>query len=540
VAAVALYRPGPLEGGMVDQFVECKHGRQEITYPHKKLEAILKETYGVIVYQEQVMQAAQILAGYSLGAADIMRRAMGKKKIEEMAKQRLRFVAGAEENGIDAAKANEIFELINKFAGYGFNKSHSAAYALITYQTAWLKANFGVEFEAALLTCDREDTDKIARYIRAGREMGVDVLPPDINHSDCDFSVVYSGGDDGEGKILFGLGAIKGVGDAALGAILVAREDGPFVDVFDFTSRVDLSKVNKAVIESLIRGGAFDPLEGSKGINRGQIYGILDQALERGRSAQRDRESGQISLFGALEAFPQSSDGVTTSQEMNYGDAPTWNEQTILLNEKNAIGFYMSGHPMDRYEQEAFRLTGGETTATASKRKGGANITLAGMVMEYREKTTKTGKRLALFALEDLVGRIDVVMYSEALEKMAGLLPSDDPMLITGSIRVDQRGEDDSRSIILNEAILLQEARGKRTREVHLHMDAATFLPDTIEKLKSLLESHPGRCDAFLEIAIRGASITTMALPERFRVAPSDDLIYTIEQLDGINRIEFR
>jgi DNA polymerase III subunit alpha len=297
VAAVALYRPGPLEGGMVDQFIECKHGRKEIVYMHESLEPVLKETYGVIVYQEQVMQAAQILSGFSLGQADIMRRAMGKKKVEEMAKQRLKFVAGAEARGIDASKASEIFDLIDKFAGYGFNKSHSAAYALVTYQTAWLKTHYPVEFQAALLTCDREDTDKVVKYIQAGRGASVQTLPPDVNKSDVAFSVLYPT-DGSIPKIVFGLGAIKGVGDAALVSILEAREAGPFTDIFDFTGRVDLAKVNRGVMEALIRAGAFDPTVAGMDVNRGQIFGMLDTAIERGKAAQRDRESGQISLFG--------------------------------------------------------------------------------------------------------------------------------------------------------------------------------------------------------------------------------------------------
>ncbi|MDJ0764068.1 MAG: DNA polymerase III subunit alpha [Myxococcota bacterium] len=538
VAAVALYRPGPLEGGMVDQFVECKHGRQPITYPHQKLETVLKETYGVIVYQEQVMQAAQILAGYSLGAADIMRRAMGKKKPKEMAKERLKFVAGAEENSIDAAKANDIFELIDKFAGYGFNKSHSAAYALITYQTAWLKTRYPVEFEAALLTCDREDTDKVARYIRAGRAMGVEVRPPDINLSSRDFSVTYAPDAPEQCDILFGLGAIKGVGDAALTTIFSAREEDPFSDIFDFASRVDLSKVNKGVVESLIKAGAFDATAEASGIDRGQIFGVLDLALERGRSAQRDRESGQISLFSTFEG-PADTNGGALDVAPRYEEVPRWDERTLLAHEKEAIGFYMSGHPMDKHAAEAKRLSDG-TTEIVSTRKNGDKIALAGMVMEYRQKTTKTGKRLALFTIEDLVGRVEVVVYSEVLEKVADILPSDDPILIRGAVRVDKRSEGETRSIMLSEAIPLQEVRSKNTREVHVHLDALAFQVEAMAELKSLLEQHPGRCDTFIEIVHSGSFKTTLALPEQFRVAPSDALIDTIESLPGVKQIEFR
>jgi DNA polymerase-3 subunit alpha len=539
VAAVALYRPGPLEGGMVDQFVECKHGRQEITYPHEKLEPILKETYGVIVYQEQVMQAVQILAGYTLGAADIMRRVMGKKKIEAMAKQRREFVSGAIENGLDAAKANAIFDLIDKFAGYGFNKSHSAAYALITYQTAWLKTHYPVEFEAALLTCDREDTEKVARYIRVGKEAGVDVMPPDINNSKSAFSVLYENGDRSKAKILFGLGAIKGVGTAALTAIFEAREEGQFKDIFDVASRVDLGKVNKAVIESLIKAGAFDSLTEGQNINRGQVFGVLDIALERGRFAQRDRETGQTNLFGALSSGKPETESSSEPMDANYAEAMPWDEKTLLASEKEVIGFYMSGHPMERVMAEAARLTDC-TTATLEKHRQGDKVTIAGMVMNYREKTTKTGKRLAIFSLEDLNGRIDVVIYSKALQQMEGVLPSNDPMFITGSVRIDQRSEQESKSLILDEAMPLQEVRTRRTRKVHVTLDATHFSSEAVSDLKILLEKHPGRCDAFVNILIPHHSVTTLALPEQYRIAPSDELLVAFDQLSGTRKVEFR
>jgi DNA polymerase-3 subunit alpha len=539
VAAVALYRPGPLEGGMVDQFVECKHGRQEITYPHEKLESVLEETYGVIVYQEQVMQAVQILAGYTLGSADIMRRVMGKKKIEAMAKQRREFVSGSVDNGLDAAKANEIFDLIDKFAGYGFNKSHSAAYALITYQTAWLKTNFPVEFEAALLTCDREDTEKVAHYIRVGKEAGVVVMPPDINRSKSAFSVLYENGEQSQATILFGLGAIKGVGAAALNAIFEVREEGPFKNVFDFTNRVDLGKVNKGVIESLIKAGAFDGLTGEQDINRGQIFGVLDIALERGRFAQRDRETGQTNLFGALSNGTSETDAGDEPTDTNYADAIPWDEKTLLSSEREVIGFYMSGHPMERVTAEAARLTDC-TTATVEKHRQGDKVTIAGMVMNYREKTTKTGKRLAIFSLEDMAGRIDVVVYSKALQHMEGVLPSNDPMFITGSVRIDQRSEQETKSLILDEAMPLQEVRARRTRKVHVTIDAANFSSETVTVLKTLLEKHPGRCDAFVNVWIPRHSVTTIALPEQYRVAPSDDLLVAFDQLPGARKVEFR
>jgi DNA polymerase III subunit alpha len=540
VAAVALYRPGPIEGGMIQDFVECKHGRQDIIYPHPKLESILKETYGVIVYQEQVMQAAQILSGYSLGQADIMRRAMGKKKADAMAKERRSFVAGAEENGINAAKANEIFEIIDKFAGYGFNKSHSAAYALVTYQTAWLKTHYPVEFQAGLLTCDREDTDKVARYVRAGSENGTEVMPPDINRSRQEFSVTYPDDKTSEGKILYGLGAIKGVGDAALTAILEARDEGTFEDVFVFAQRVDLSRVNKSVIESLVKAGAFDSLVKDENINRGQIFGMLDIALERGRSAQRDRESGQTNLFGALEATPsESPDSAVNPIEANVANIPGWDERTTLAHERSALGFYMSGHPMKRFAYEAARLTDC-TSATLAKRKRNEMISLAGMVMDYKEKTTKTGKRMATFQLEDLVGRTDVVVYSGKLAEVSEILPSDDPMFISGKLRIDEGNDDERRTIMLNEAIPLQEVRSRRTREVHILLDISSFSVGNLGALKDLLNKFRGQCDTFLQIVSPAKSRTTISLPPQYRISPNDDLLQALENLEGILEIKFK
>ncbi|MCU0662724.1 MAG: DNA polymerase III subunit alpha [Myxococcota bacterium] len=535
VAAVALYRPGPLEGGMVDQFIECKHGRQAISYPHPKLEELLRETYGVIVYQEQVMLAAQILAGYSLGAADIMRRAMGKKKAEEMAKQRLEFVAGCDRNGIAAEKAGAIFDLIDKFALYGFNKSHSAAYALVTYQTAWLKTHYPVEFEAALLTNDREDTDKIAKYIRLGQEMGIEVLPPDLNRSDRDFSVLYEG-EGSTAKILFGLGAIKGVGGGALTAILEARPKGPFEDVFDFAGRVELGKVNRGVFESLVKSGALDKLEGHAGIGRGKLFSALDRALERGKAAQRDRESGQTSLFGALLDGGAGSASKTEARSgADFSGLADWDERTSLSNERAALGFYMSGHPMQRFAQEAKRLG----TCTID-RLGAQNlkdeVCLAGMPMGYSERMTKSGKRIGLFALEDLTDRVDVKVFGDNLRNFGALLAGDEPVYIKGRIVIDERDEEETRSIILSEAIPLQQVRANRTSEVHFRVDASTAGPSAILDLKTVLEKYPGRCDAFVDVILPQRFTTIIGLPERYRVAPSDELLRAVE---GLCRVEF-
>ncbi|MEJ2331384.1 MAG: DNA polymerase III subunit alpha [Desulfobulbaceae bacterium] len=333
IALVALYRPGPMESGMVGNFVDTKHGKKPANYPLPQLKPVLQETYGVIVYQEQVMKIANILANYTLGDADILRRAMGKKIPEVMANEKEKFMAGAEKNNIPLDKALYIFDLMAKFAGYGFNKSHSAAYALIAYQTAYLKAHYPAQFMAALLSCDMNNTDKVVAYINECRDREIEVLPPDINESDKDFTVV-------EDRIRFGLAAVKNVGEAALDSIIEERlADGPYTSLEDFCCRVDLRRVNRRVLESLIKAGAFDSL----GLKRSQLFAILDQALEQGQAAQRDRLSGQISLFAVMDSEDEQQ-----HTKIEIPSIPDWTDQEKLSFEKETVGFYLTGHPQKK------------------------------------------------------------------------------------------------------------------------------------------------------------------------------------------------
>src|SRR5678815_4547412 len=343
IAAGALYRPGPLDSGMVDVFISRKHRRERVTFPHPALEPVLKDTYGVIVYQEQVMQISQVLGGYSLGRADLLRRAMGKKKAEVMAAERQGFLEGCQKNGVDPRVAGEIFDLMEKFAEYGFNKSHSAAYGLITIQTAWLKAHYPVEFMAALLTSEKDNTDKVVAHIAEARGQGYEVLPPDVNVSELAFGAV-------DGKIRFGLGAIKGVGESAIEAILEARQAGPFRNLFEFAERVDSRRVNRKVIEALVKAGAFD----FEGRSRRQLFESVEKALERGASAQRDRAVGQSSLFGLLEDAGRPGPAASVARP-EYTPAEEWPEKERLAMEKEAIGFYVSGHPLHQYARELQR-----------------------------------------------------------------------------------------------------------------------------------------------------------------------------------------
>jgi len=383
VAAGALYRPGPLEGGMVDDFIERKHGRKRVEYDHPSLEPILKDTYGVIVYQEQVMQISSALAGYSLGKADLLRRAMGKKKAEAMAKEKEAFLGGAKDKKIDAKIAERVFDLMEKFAGYGFNRSHSAAYGLLTYQTAYLKRYFPVEFFAALLTCDKDDTDAVVKFISEAKSAAISVLRPDVNESDKDFSVIEQSEQEKQDKknkvIRFGLGAVKGVGEGAVDVIKEARDaGGPFLSIFDFCKRVDGRKVNRKVLEALAKAGAFDGVAQGNGVSRARLFLAIDMATERAAEAQRERESGQTSLLALFGGGSDKKNGTNGTSNGNgnghglfedkYPEGDEWMPKELLAYEKESLGFYISGHPLDRFASEIKRFT--NTTALACFEKG--------------------------------------------------------------------------------------------------------------------------------------------------------------------------
>ncbi|HEX4352494.1 MAG TPA: DNA polymerase III subunit alpha, partial [Polyangiales bacterium] len=459
IALVALYRPGPLGSGMVEDYVAGKHGKKKVEYPHPCLAETLKETFGVMVYQEQVMQAARVMANYSLGGADLLRRAMGKKKAEEMAKQKESFIDGARTNGHSAEDAERVFELMNYFSGYGFNKSHSAAYALVAYQCAYLKAHFPVEFLCATMTADRDKIEKVVRTVAEARAMGITVLAPDVNESEIDFAVVYDetapppkrkpgqpvalGGklrDPMHPKIRFGLGAVKGVGSAALESILEARTtvhaaDGgvttgkkqPFEDLFDFTSRVDLRRVNKGVVEALVQCGAMDSLHDPRTIGRDRALAAIDQAIEIGKKASADRESGQTDLFGALLGAGGAS--ISSGRRAFPELREPWSRNEKLKREKSSLGFYVSGHPLDGFREELKRFCNANS-ATVGNCSEGTSILLGGMVEDYRERNTKTGGKIAFFQLDDPFGRVEVIVRQRAVEACREMLQSDQPLLI--------------------------------------------------------------------------------------------------------------
>lgn len=425
IALVALFRPGPLQSGMVDNFIDRKHGREAISYPdekwqHESLKEILEPTYGIILYQEQVMQIAQVLSGYTLGGADMLRRAMGKKKPEEMAKQRAVFQEGAEKNGVDGELAMKIFDLVEKFAGYGFNKSHSAAYALVSYQTLWLKTHYPAEFMAAVMTADMDNTEKVVGLVDECKNMGLTVLPPDINSGLYRFNV------DDNGAIVYGIGAIKGVGEGPIEAILEARNKGGyFKDLFDFCARIDLKKVNKRVIEKLILAGALDRL----GPHRAAMMASVDDAVRAASQHHQAEAFGQADMFGVLTDAPEEV-------EQKYTQVPEWPEKVRLEGERETLGLYLTGHPVDEYLKELTKYTSCRLNEAAPTRRD-QSLTVAGLVIAARVMTTKRGTRIGLMTLDDRSGRMEVMLYSEALDRYAEWLEKDKILVVSGQVSFD-------------------------------------------------------------------------------------------------------
>jgi len=549
VAAVALYRPGPLEGGMVDQFIDCKHGRREIEYPHELLHDVLRETYGVFVYQEQVMEAAQVLAGFTLGGADLMRRAMGKKKKSEMDRQRALFVEGcAEKNDISGEKANEIFDLIDKFAGYGFNKSHSAAYGYITYQTGYLKHHWPEPFMAALMSCDKDKSENVVKFIAEARAMGIGVLQPCVNESDSDFTVVEHDAEGGETvrQIRFGMGAVRNVGGNAVDSIIEQRqaEDGPFENLFDLCRRVDLKKVNKRTLEGLVYSGALDTI--SEGRSRAALLATIDRAVEQGQSAARDRNSGQTSLFDMM-ASPE------TAFVEEYEALEEWAPKQKLMNEREALGFYLTGHPLDRYQQDVDRHA---TVRTSELRDDldGKEIVVGGVITEFKEIQTRSGKGpMCFFQLEDQFGRIECIVFPkryqgpfdpkaveegiEDAETFGEFLirNGDEPLLVTGKCeaRKNDEGAVSGYKILLDRASPIQQVRQERTRGVRVNLTIDQLTDERVLALKHLVADHRGGCTMQLHVRAEGEFETDLVFGDEFKVDAGDNLFFALERLFG-------
>jgi DNA polymerase-3 subunit alpha len=536
IASVALYRPGPLGSGMVDDYIDRKHGRKEVEYPHPWLEDVLEPTFGVMVYQEQVMQTAQIMAGYSLGGADLLRRAMGKKKEKVMKKQRQIFLDGAEEKGVDPDKAEEIFDLMAQFASYGFNKSHSAAYALLTCQTAYLKAHYPVEFMAALMTCDRDNSDKIVSFLNETKAMGIEVMPPDVNESGMNFSV-------SDGKIRFGMAAIKGVGPSVIRSILEARNDGgAFESLYDFCERVDFENLNKSTIEKLVESGAFDSIGpggspdwiGDIAAARAEMYAAVEQAVSRGQKKQHEKEVGQNNLFGMM-----SEDAREEVLEDTYPDVKPWSDRDLLKRERDRLGFYVTGHPLDRYDNDLrlYDVTHMEDVADGRGLQKHDDVTVAGVVAEMTERPLKSGDgRMAFVTLEDRTGRVEILVFSRQFAAYEEALKSGDPILVRGDVMVEGDGDAKSRKVRADEIVRLIEARKDKVNWVNLQLQEAEVSNGELDALRDVLEGHPGDCRTRIGIEIdtdEGSGQARMALPEDYCVEPSNELLQAIDRVFG-------
>ncbi len=531
VAAGAIHRPGPLQSGMVDDYIARKHGRAEVAYPHPALQEILEETYGVIIYQEQVMKISQVLAGYSLGRADQLRRAMGKKKAAVMDAERPAFFEGARARNVDEKVAGEIFDLMAKFAEYGFNKSHSAAYGLITYQTAWLKAHYPVEFMAALLTSEMDKTEKLVAHIaETRRDMGLEILPPTLNDSDLVFDVAPPGSPGGNKRIRFGLGAIKGVGRAAIQAILEAREDGPFLGLFDFCERVNLRRVNKRALEVLVAAGCFDFV----GVPRWRLFESIERAVDRGTKIAMDRAAGQSSLFGTLGSGRasrepgESLEGPDLYQEVH--DDEGWTEREQLAREKEALGFYISGHPLDSHATELSRRAVSCRAAKDSERW--QELTVGGVVTALQERMTKKGQRMAVFTLEDMTGIIECRCFSEALLEYEPIIKSDDAIIVRGKARLEGDSEEQIVRVGVESVEKLEDVREREARLITVTVSSDDLTRESAKKLQELLSEHPGKCRTYLRLRSPNKWETLIRL-NGSGVRPADGLLASVDRLFG-------
>jgi len=539
VALVALFRPGPLQSGMVDDFINRKHGRAEVDYFHPDLEQVLTPTYGVILYQEQVMQIAQVLANYTLGGADMLRRAMGKKKPEVMAEQRELFMKGAVARDVDAKLATHIFDLMEKFAGYGFNKSHSAAYALLSYQTAWLKAHYPAEFMAAVLSADMDNTDKVVGLIEDCNEQGVNVLPPDINKSIYQFSV------PDDKSVLYGLGALKGVGEAALEGIIAERDaNGEFADLYDFCRRSDTRKVNRRVMEALIKAGAMDSL----GPNRASLTASLSNAVQLAEQNQKNDSIGQDDMFG-------SSDEPDTHANVHIVEVEDWDDETRLSNEKETLGLYLTGHPISRYEKELRRFTecrfskvpdlvpDGEKGGGYGgyRKKDKKQYCLAGLLIGMRVRKTKTGSKIVTGVLDDRTARVEVVLYEDVYEQYSNSLVKDKVCVVVGSVSYDDFNS--AYSINANTIYTMTQAREKFARGVQIKFDRSkangSWSDNNVtQQLTEVLKTYSeGNCPVNIEYN-SGSDISQFVLGEEWNVVPSDDLLTRLDKVFGAEQID--
>ncbi|NLB35598.1 MAG: DNA polymerase III subunit alpha, partial [Elusimicrobia bacterium] len=515
IALVALYRPGVLSSGMTDEYIERKNGNKPVEYYDPSVEDILKETYGTVLYQEQVMQIARKLGGFSPSQADDMRKAMSKKIPEVLEELRKEFVAGAVKNGMTQKNADYVFNQLAKFGQYGFNKSHSAAYGLITYQTAYLKANFPTQYMCALLTCDQDRTDRVVTYVQECERMGIEILRPDIEKSFADFTI------EGEASIRYGLNAIKGVGRIAIDSIVKAREkDGTFKTFYEFCTRVELQKVNKRVIEALIKAGAFDGLE--KG--RRPLFNAVESAISQAASYQKDILAGQTSFFDLIDG--------SEVPEIEIFDASEWRESELLAYEKEALGFFLSGHPLGRKSKELLNFTSGEVKEVSENFEIGKELALGGMIKDSRKIKTRKGDMMAVFMLEDLSGNIDSVIFPSCFTPEVAKLVVNDRIVIARGRLDDRKG---SKQLLVEHLTPLEDAKKSLVKKMLIRLGLSTSIGD-VEKLKRLIKKFPGDID--LEFEIKTVNFDNIRISSGIKTRPSQGLLSELKGMFGDDSVE--
>jgi DNA polymerase-3 subunit alpha len=512
IALIAAYRPGPMK--MIPDFIARKHGKQQITYELQQLEPILKETYGIILYQEQVMQIANVIGGYTMSQADTLRKVMGKKQVAAMEKEKPKFLEGAKKQKINENKAKTIWDQMETFAEYGFNKSHSAAYAMITYQTAYLKAHYPVAFMAALLTSEKDNRDKIIKHMSNCKEMGINILPPDINESHKDFSI------SGE-NIRFGLAAVKNVGEAAMESVIAIRQESKFTSFLDFLSRVDLRKVNRRVIESLIKCGSFDSL----GNNRRQLMECLDQAMEEAQRKQKELLSNQANIFDQMnESGPSKSNGESSFQIPALSE---WDRKELLAIEKETLGFYITGHPLHGYKDKLKFVTN-VNSATLSFKSDKETITIAGVVSSFAERQTRKKDVMCNVVLEDLQGSVNLIFWADVYKKFYDLLHADEPVVIQGIMDIG----DESSKVIAQDVVLLSKALENPYKQVRFMVDSEKVTPESIISLNEAIKKYKGKYDSYIHILNKKSEII-VSLGDSGRIDICDPLKKEADRILG-------
>jgi DNA polymerase-3 subunit alpha len=516
IALVALYRPGPLESGMTDDFVIRKRNPKRVKYPHPSLEPVLKDTLGVIVYQEQVMQISRVIGGFTMPEADKLRKAMGKKLTDIMAAMKEKFIKGAAAQNIDTEMAKELYEQMEKFGEYGFNKSHSAAYAVVTYQTAWLKARYCTEYMTALLSTA---PDNVTLLLNDCKRHSIPVLPPSINSSFYDFTIE-------ENKIRFGFSAIKGLGEKAIENIIIAREDGDFTSLNDFFEKIDTFAVNRGVIESLIKAGAFDELNP----DRARLMGSVELLMDAGRRSRADKASGQGNLFGSGVAVPESP--------FELMDIPEWTDAERLEHEKEVLGYYLSGHPLSKYEKDIEYYSTNSIDGLAGNIPKSGKVTIAGLVRDFEVRVSKGGKRYGTGKLEDMGGIIELLVFEKKLDELERALKSGVPLLVGGKIETEEIDGDDPNSngksmptkMIVQSARALTAARADAISSIHIEIDPIGIDDRLLESMKSTLEKYRGSCPVYFHV---NGDERGVRAGDYFNINPSDGLIHELSLIVG-------